>query len=141
MIMSDLSKLVRHMRVFAERSMADEGLGFPDQLVLMLLADGKPTNQEQIARALDADKGAIAKTIGKLEDKGLVVRSENKRNRREKSVAATPLAAEAYECMKRGLALWNDRLYEGVSEDERQIFEAVLARMANNSNELIREGR
>lgn len=141
MVMNDLSKLVRHMRMFAERSMADVGLGFPEQLVLMCLCEGEVANQDQLSRMLDLDKGAIAKTIGKLEEKGLVVRSENKLDRREKSVATTPLVKGVYERMEDELALWDDRLFRGISEAERQSFESVLARMVANSTELIREGR
>ena len=70
--MNDISIIVRHMRVFAERCMADEGLGFPEQLVIMCLAARKTSNQEQVASYLDIDKGAVAKTVAKLEAKGLV---------------------------------------------------------------------
>lgn len=85
--MSDISIIVRKMRTFAERNMAHRGIGFPEQLVLMsLLANGE-SNQESIAAEHGIDRGAITKTLAKLEAKGLVTRKVNSKNKREKIVA------------------------------------------------------
>ena len=90
MFMNDISIIVRHMRVFAERRMAEEGLGFPEQLVIMCLAASGTSNQERIASFLDIDKGAVAKTVAKLEAKGLVDGRTNEDNRREKILSLSP---------------------------------------------------
>ena len=98
--MSDISIIVRKMRTFAERNMAHRGIGFPEQLVLMsLLANGE-SNQESIAAEHGIDRGAIAKTLAKLEAKGLVARKVNSKNKREKIVCATPEATSVFNEMR-----------------------------------------
>lgn len=139
MLMNDLSIIVRHMRVYAERSLADTGLGFPEQLVIMCLAGSGTCNQEHIARFLEIDKGAVAKTVAKLETKGLVESKVNEQNRREKTLSLAPAAQPVIERMGEALAAWRERLHEGIDPDDRRIFEACAARMAQNSNELLKE--
>ena len=97
--MNDISIIVRHMRVFAERCMADEGLGFPEQLVIMCLAARKTSNQEQVASYLDIDKGAVAKRVAELVDA-----QPNEENRREKLLSLSPAGRQAIERMAEALA-------------------------------------
>ena len=99
--MNDLSIIVRHMRVFAERCMADEGLGFPEQLVIMCLAARKTSNQEQVASYLDIDKGAVAKTVAKLEAKGLVDAQPNEETAARSSCPSRPPDARPSNAWRR----------------------------------------
>ncbi len=140
MFMNDASILVRHMRVFAERSMADTGLGFPEQIVIMYLAGCETSNQEQIARFFDIDKGAIAKTIAKLEAKDLVESKVNEQNRREKTLSLTPEAHRVIERMGNALRDWETQVYAGIGDKDRRIVEQSIALMAKNSHAMIEKG-
>lgn len=138
MFMNDISIIVRHMRVFAERRMAEEGLGFPEQLVIMCLAASGTSNQERIASFLDIDKGAVAKTVAKLEAKRLVDGRTNEDNRREKILSLSPAGRQAIERMQDALASWEDHVFEGVGREDRLAAERAIARMAQNSHAMIR---
>lgn len=140
MFMSDLSIINRRMRVYAERSLADTGLGFPEQLVIMYLAGQEASNQEQIARFLEIDKGAVAKTVAKLESKGLVESAVNERNRREKTLRLSPAAQPVIVRMRQVLGEWETRVYDGVLPGDRRIVEESVARMAQNSQAMLKEG-
>ena len=137
--MNDISIIVRHMRVFAERCMADEGLGFPEQLVIMCLAARKTSNQEQVASYLDIDKGAVAKTVAKLEAKGLVDAQPNEENRREKLLSLSPAGRQAIERMAEALATWEEGVFDGVDRQDRLAVERTVAQMARNSHVMIRK--
>lgn len=132
MYMSDISIIVRRMRTCAERSMAHRDLGFPEQLVLMYLIAHGESNQESIAAGIDIDRGAITKTMAKLEGKGLVERKVNARNKREKIVAPTPLAAEVFDEMRESFATLENALFAGFANDEKARICESLARMAAN---------
>lgn len=140
MFMNDLSIIVRHMRVFAERCMGDTSLGFPEQIVLMYLTGNDGSNQEQIVRFFELDKGAIAKTVAKLEAKGLVVSRINENNRREKTLSLTPEAQRILEHMREALTIWQDRVFQGIDPESKRITEESVARMAKNSHLMI-EGK
>lgn len=136
MFMKEISFIVRQMRVFAERNMTQYDLGFPEQLILMYLSERESSNQEQIARYLSIDKGAIAKTIAKLEKKNLVSSKTNVQDRREKTVALTPTAYSLLEKMEEVFADWEDRAYQGIEGQEKHALEQTIAVMAKNLKEL-----
>ena len=134
--MSDISIIVRKMRTFAERNMAHRVIGFPEQLVLMsLLANGE-SNQESIAAEHGIDRGAIAKTLAKLEAKGLVTRKVNSKNKREKIVCATPEATSVFNEMRASFVELDNTLFSGFTPEEKASACDLIARMAANLQEV-----
>ena len=135
MFMSDISIIVRRMRTQAEHAMGGLEVGFPEQLVLMFLHGHGPSNQEAIVSALGVDKGAIAKTIAKLEAKDLVTRQVNPRNKREKIVSLAPKAHQITQAMEDARASLNATLFAGFTPEEICQTCALLERMAQNVSE------
>lgn len=133
MFMSDISIIVRYMRTQSERALSDSGIGFPEQLVLMTLLANGSLNQEAIASRLYLDKGAIAKTIAKLESKGLVTRQPNPEDKRQKIVEATPQADSIAQAMERTLDSLNKSIFAGLTPDEVNQACTLLAHMAKNA--------
>ena len=135
MFMSDISKIVRHMRTQSEHAKSNLGVGFPEQMVLMILGTCGPSNQEAIASRLDVDKGAITKTLAKLEEKGLVTRAVNPKNKREKIVDITPAADGVIQAMSEEREKMETGLFAGLTPQEIQQTCTLLARMAQNISE------
>ena len=132
MFMSDVSIIVRKMRLIAEAHLDEFGIGFPEQLVIMYLGAHGTSNQASIANELEIDKGSIAKTIGKLEAKGLVRREENPRNRREKSVELTHSAEDLVGTMRSIHRELDDTMFAGLSADEIEATCDALSKIARN---------
>ena len=130
--MSDISIIVRKMRTFAERNMAHRGIGFPEQLVLMSLLASGESNQESIAAEHGIDRGAIAKTLAKLEAKGLVARKVNNKNKREKIVCATPEAEDVFDEMRTSFVELDNTLFSGFTPEEKASACDLISRMAAN---------
>lgn len=136
MFMSDISIIVRKMRIAAERSQSTSGVGFPEQLVLMCLKAHGPSNQESIASFLDIDKGAIAKTIAKLEKKKLVSRETNPSNRRENKVVLQPAAKGILSEMYNSYKEFKAKMLAGFSEEEKEQLERFIALAARNVSDI-----
>lgn len=130
--MTRVSSIVRSMRVSAERGMAGKGIGFPEQMVLMCLYPDKTCNQDAIARMLDVDKGAVARTVLKLEEKGLIERAPNPQNRRENLVRLGPSSAAILDDMRQNLRACSAKAFKGFSDDERDLMMRFLGRIADN---------
>lgn len=137
MFMSDVSVIVRHMRVFSERCLCDTGVGYPEQIAVMYLSKYEPTSQDQLVRLIGIDKGAIAKTIAKLQTKGFVHSTVNKLNRREKTLTLTKEGHALLARLGDALALWEQEVYRGITSEERLIIEKSMALMAQNSQAMI----
>lgn len=139
--MSDISIIMRKMRVCANRYMGRYNIGFPEQQVLMLLKAHGALNQEALANDLQIDKGSITRTIMKLEEKGLVAREVNPRNKREKLVSLQPAADKVLEEMWSLYQQLESTMYEGLSEEEIAQTSRCLTKIAANLSEALKEQR
>ena len=132
MLMKNFSIIVRHSRTFCEKALQDYGIGFPEQIILMYLSRNDNVNQDTIAKHFMIDKGSIAKTIGKLEDKALIERAENPSNKREKLISLSKNGADILKYMNKALNEWNNCIFEGFSSDEIEQIERLINIMAIN---------
>ncbi|MBR0405845.1 MAG: MarR family transcriptional regulator [Eggerthellaceae bacterium] len=141
MFMSDVSIIVRKMRVIAEASLDKYDIGFPEQLVIMYLSAYGESNQTAIAETLEIDKGSIAKTVSKLEAKGLVNRMENPQNRREKSVVLTPAADGILSDMHAAHKKLDETLFAGLTDEQVETTCQSLSVIADNLVKAVGDGR
>lgn len=139
MLMSDISIIMRKMRVCADRSMGAHGIGFPEQQVLMLLKAHGPSNQEALADQLQIDKGSITRTVAKLEEKGLVAREVNPRNKREKLVSLQPAAEAVLRDMWTLYQELEAIMYEGLTAKEIDQTTRCLEHIASNLSQALKE--
>lgn len=84
------------------------------------------------------DKGAVARSLARLEKRGLVERQVSARCRREKHVSLTPTGEGAYQGVQRILEEWGHVKYQGFTPEERALNEAFLTRIAENVIEFCR---
>ena len=135
MFMRDISVIERKMRLYAEHALAGQGVGFPEQVVLMHLAAHGTCRQEDLAAHFHIDKGSIAKTVGKLEAKGLVSRVLNPVDKREKLVELTPEGCGTLSSMASAYEQLEQRMFDGVGEHALACTFAALERIAANLSE------
>ena len=135
MFMRDISVIGRKMRLFAERALAQQGVGFPEQVVLMHLGAHGTCRQEDVSTHFLIDKGSIAKTVSKLEAKGLVNRVLNPADKREKLVELTAAGRETLGFMASIYEQLEKRMFEGIDKEELACTFAALERIAANLSE------
>lgn len=132
MIHSDLSIIVRGSEIFLSRSLSDSNITATEQTMLMYLYGHKTPNQEEIAEYFMLDKGTVAKTLRKLEEKSLIERRVNEKDQREKVITLTDKAYELKQVCVNLLKTWNTAIYKDISEEEREVFERVVGKIALN---------
>ena len=135
MFMRDLSVIERRMRLYAEHALAGLGVGFPEQVVIMQLGARGTCRQEDLAAHFSIDKGSIAKTVGKLEAKGLVSRVLNPADKREKLVELTEQGRGLLGFMGSAYGQLEQRMFAGLDGAELECALAVLERVAANLSE------
>ena len=135
MFMRDLSVIERRMRLYAEHALAGLGVGFPEQVVIMQLGARGTCRQEDLAAHFSIDKGSIAKTVSKLEAKGLVSRVLNPADKREKLVELTEQGRGLLGFMGSAYGQLEQRMFAGLDGAELECALAVLERIAANLSE------
>lgn len=132
MWMNSFSIIVRYSKIFLERKLKEYNLGFNEQVILMYLLKNENSNQESISKYFMVDKGAIAKTISKLEEKGFIKKNENPNNKRENLITLTQKGKNVIDQMKELLSEWESNINKGLSEDEIVSINRIANKMADN---------
>jgi DNA-binding MarR family transcriptional regulator len=73
------------------------GLGLPEWRVVALLGTGAQLNASKISQTSAIDKGLLSRTLSALEERGLVVTTRDKRDRRSMKVALTTKGQTIYD--------------------------------------------
>jgi len=127
-----MSIIVRACRNFTERKLREFDLTFGEQIIVMFLSAHDNVNQDTISKTFMIDKGMVAKTLNKLEQKGYIMRRQNPDNKRENIISLTQQGADILIHMNTVLKEWNDILYEGMSEEDIAYVTRLTEKMAEN---------
>ncbi|WP_298523619.1 MarR family winged helix-turn-helix transcriptional regulator [uncultured Methanobrevibacter sp.] len=97
-------------------------------------------NQEEISSRCSINKGAVARSIKKLEDKGLVMREVDENNRRQNKVSLTgkgrETLAKAYEILNE----WEDEVIVKKGYIEKELLQQILKEIVVKTMELNSKG-
>ena len=92
---------------FIRRELEQFGLQPLEGKIIMFLQDNQCT-QEDIGAHFDLDKGRIARSLSELEEKGLVRRLINEKNKRQKFVSLTVRGNQVLEEIHRISGRWDE---------------------------------
>lgn len=127
---------VEHIRRIERQYLRDHlgalHLQMVDGMVIHLLFRRGPLRQEDIVQWIVMDKGSVARSLARLEDMGLVVRTVSDQCRREKQAALTPTGEQAASQIRQILQNWGEVRYQGFSPEERAQYESFLIRICEN---------
>lgn len=122
-------RVAARARELVARALAEEGLRLSQHAVLAAVAEHGPLAQAEVVRRLDIDAKDVVGLINELQDKGLVQRRTDPRDRRKNAVSATPAGLS---CLRRCSALAdeaNQQLLAPLSVTERELLLTLLARL------------
>ena len=113
-----------------------EGLNItPEQFLVMdALWDEGVLTQQQIADYLLKDKNSVVKLVDGLEDRNLVRRASNPKDRRQNLIEVTEYAMGIKDKVTKVAMDAVDKIINGITKDDMQIFIRVLSKMAENMN-------
>jgi len=94
-------------------------------------------NQDEIARAHGLDKTTIAKALSKLEEKKIILRKVNPKNRRENMISLTDMGKEKATQLILIRDKWVKEVCKTISEEDMDTFERVCNEVLNNAEKLL----
>jgi DNA-binding MarR family transcriptional regulator len=129
----DLGDLLGSLvRVVIEREtplLAERGLDMWDYVVLLRLVDGAAPTQAQLAAAVRRDKTRLIPILDRLEGRGLLDRTPDPADRRNRIVALTAEGQALLADCRAAVAAMEDELLAGLDPDDaatlRRLLEAV----------------
>ena len=138
--MPDRVEMFRRLeRQFFRDQLGALGLQHLDGLVIYWVGRAGGMRQEDLAPQLVVDKGAVARSLARLEGQSLVERQVSAQCRREKQVALTAAGERTFGRIQQIVRTWQEVKYRGFTPEEREMNEAFLTRIAENVMDFRRE--
>ena len=106
--------------------------------LLFIIYHNRDINQEEIANQCYINKGAVARSIKKLEDKNLITREIDQLNRRQNKISLTGEGEKILNETNDFLNQWEKEVYDENITDKESL-EENLKKIAVKSMEIIRE--
>lgn len=98
----------------------------------MAILNNEGFSQEELTAYVGVDKAATARAVRSLEDKGLLTRVQDPRDKRQNRVYPTEKAKEVGPLVKKELSRINLALTQGLSQEEDDRIYALLMRIDEN---------
>jgi DNA-binding MarR family transcriptional regulator len=115
-----------------DQVMSSAGLSLARFKVLMRINERGPMNQATLAGLLGFAPRSVTDTIDALERDGLVVRTEDERDRRARIVALTPAGRNAFEAAQVVRTKTMNEIFGSLSARERSALAALLTTIRTN---------
>ncbi|MFE0624832.1 MarR family winged helix-turn-helix transcriptional regulator [Priestia aryabhattai] len=124
--------LVRSHRIEAANLLRELGL-FPGQeLMLMQLWSKDNQSQNSLGRTFRHDHSTIAKSVKRLEEAGLVTRSQSAEDKRVVIVSLTQAGRDLEGRVMKAWKSLETNTTKGISKEEQALFLAVVQKMVSN---------
>ncbi len=136
MFMKNVSAISRYGYIYAHRNLKNINITGSEHSIVMYLSINDSINQESISEALMLDKGTIAKTLAKLEEKKFINRKVNPLNRREKIISLTKYGKSIIETVLNISEKWENSVLAGLTLEERDTFYKLSEKIAYNAKKI-----
>lgn len=110
----------------------DTGLSLGQPKILEYLKEHNGSSQKDIARGCHIEAGSLTSVLGRMEDKGMIERKMLNGNRRSLYVFLTEKGQKLQKIVEKEFALLEEKAFDGISEDEKEIFMNVFLKIYDN---------
>ena len=130
--------IARGQTTYLNHKLNDLGINSTQLHLLFEISNQNDLNQERISTRCNIDKGAVARSIRKLEEKGLVLRKIDDENRRQNKVSLTDEGQKTLDKSIELLDKFEDEVFNG-DIIEKELLQKALKEIAIRTIELNQE--
>lgn len=138
-IQTGFSLIYRHGRIMHNRAMKQFNLTGQQMGYLKYISRYPGISQEDLVKQLRIDKGAVAKSVRDMVEKGYVSREQNAQDKRAYCLYPTEKAKWVVRCGAKHVLAFERKLTEGMSKDEIETFRRLLAKVTRNIEKMLEE--
>lgn len=107
--------------------------GYSQQRILSILEEKGPISQKKLQEMLAVQPGSLSEICGKLEEKGMIERSRDEKDRRSVILRIT----EEGRRMKKGINVRKDNaIFSSLNEEEREQLRFLLNKIGSQNYEM-----
>lgn len=117
----------------------EKGIYFGQPPILKYLSEHENVTQKEIAEFLHISPPSVATSLKRMEESGLVVRLENKKDARRNTVKLTKKGKELHSFAENTFMRIDDIAYKGFTEEEMDLMVNFIERMNTNLTNFVKE--
>lgn len=138
-IMKKLNSISRCQATYRNAKFSSDGICASHHAFILIISKNPGYSQEDITREICLNKSTVARTLNHLESHGYITRTANPEDKRQFLVYPTEKMLGILPDVRAVSGEWNNRITEGIPENELEIFHSVLNRIEEKSKQIIRE--
>lgn len=131
-----ITMISRGHTIYINRHLEDLNITATQLHLLFEISHQRETNQEKIASRCNINKGSVARSIKKIEDKGLIKREIDENNRRQNKISLTQLGEETLNEAVKIMNKWEDEVILDEGYIEKELLQKILKEIAIKTIEL-----
>ena len=131
-----LNTLIKLGRDFGHEQIRDAGFTDTEHAICTFLCFHDRVSQDHIASALMLDKTTVAKALSAMEEKGLILREQNPKNRRENRIRITESGRSSVSSSVDLYDTWLRRVCSCLSAEELRQLDGYFDRIVQNAIQL-----
>jgi DNA-binding MarR family transcriptional regulator len=116
-------------RIYVDRY----GIGVPEWRILVTLGQFETMTAKAIGAHSHMHKTKVSRAVSELEQRKLIVRRENRADRREEFLSLTPAGRAIYHDLAPGALAFAQHLFETIDPADRAAFERAVVRLTEQS--------
>lgn len=124
-----ISQIYRKGRSFISKELSDLGIGSGQVMFLLELYRGDGKNQEEIADALNIDKGTTARAIKKLEKEGFLIREKDKIDKRAYKIYLSEKGKSTKDTIYSIMDKLEEKRTDNLNEEEKNTLIILLKKI------------
>lgn len=132
LVLGLLKKLRQTMRRLVDAEMAKYNLTEAQWAPLWIMETTGACTAGELAREMSIDAGSVTRLLDRLTEKGFVQRARSPLDRRILTVELTPAGRKAIKHIPGALALANEQVLHGFSDEERDMVLTMFSRILAN---------
>lgn len=121
-----ITKIAREVNKLTIRTMRESGIGSGEFDLIHLVRHNPGISQKEVSKELNMDKGATARRVANLEQKGYLVRKDNPNDKRSRLLYATEKAESLKNSKTTVEAAFYEWLLEDLSGHDKEEFIRIL---------------
>ena len=129
-IMRNINTISRCASLYRDAKLMETGLNGYQAPYVPEICAAPGITQEQLAQRLHVNRSSVTRQLALLEENGFILRRRNQEDRRAVEVYPTKRMEEALPVVKDTFRRWRKELTEGMTEEELELLESLLERLA-----------
>lgn len=132
-----INTIARCSNLYHDEALRSAGLSSYQSSYIPIVCAKPGITQDQIARELHVNRSSVTRQMTSLEENGFVTRRRSSDDRRAVEVYPTDKAQAVLPAVREARKNWRSLLLEGMTDEEREALDVLLARLADRAQSLV----